>query len=111
MRKSGVGVAVGVLVGVGVRVGVRVNVGVIVGEFVGVGVGGSVIVVVACDSLFVSSASATAPNGSTVAVFTTVPAVGTKPTTVIVAEPPGPSVPRLQSSVPPVSEATIAQFP
>jgi hypothetical protein len=98
-----VAVAVGVIVGV--MVGVAVGVG------VSVGVGGAVTDVTACASLFVSSNSATWKSGSTMAVFTMAPTVGTKPTMVTVTVPPGSRLPRLQSSVPPVREAITVQLP
>ena len=101
----GVPVGVSVTDGVGVWRGVAVGVGVLVG------VGGATIEVTACAWLFVSSNSATSSKGSTVAVFFTVPTVGTKPTMVMVALPPGARLPRLQSSDPPVMEPMMAQLP
>ncbi len=111
-----VGVAVGVLVGVSVSVGVGVNVGVSlgVGETSGVLVGvGARTVVVITTELFVSSDSATASSGSTVAVLSTLISlvVLMKPFTITVVEAPGPREPSSQSSVPPAIESRMMQKP
>ena len=89
--------------GIGVAVGVAVS--------VGVNVGGGEILTSTWAWLFVSSNSATWPNGSTVTVFVTMPSSGTNPTIVIVSTAPGSIAPSWQSSSPPVSEPMIAQLP
>jgi hypothetical protein len=111
----GVGVGVPVGVGVGVSVGVAVAVGrpvgVAVGVKVGVGVGGGSTVVEALAWLFVSSASVTSENGSTVTVFTAVPAFATVPVTVSETDAPDATEPRLHSRRPPVNDPTTLQSP
>ena len=129
--RSGVGAGVGVVVTVGIAVGVVVAAGVVVdvgaavgalvavavGPFVGVtvsvlvgvGVGiGAKTVVVSITLLFVSSASFTTSNGSTVAVFSTEVSTSVETAPVIVTVPtaagPVPNAPRSQSTVPPDGE-------
>jgi hypothetical protein len=113
-----VAVGVGVLVAVDVSIGVDVTVGVSafvgVPVDVGVAVGPSTDVLIVTE-LFDSRYSGMMFAGSTVAVLSTLTldALVTKPSIVIVAKAPTPvpSVPRSQSSRPPVIDPSIAQMP